>query len=128
MSAEAFHERVAERAGLDRDEARRATAAVLEELATRITRGEVEDLEAELPPELRPPLARGDEESHGAARRIGLRDFEREVAEREGVTPEEAHDHIRAVFATLREAVSPKEFSDMTAQLPDEFRAVLARP
>jgi uncharacterized protein (DUF2267 family) len=128
MAAEAFYERVAERAGLDHDEARRATAAVLEELGSRITRGEIEDLEAELAPELRPPLARGDQESHGAARRIGLRDFEREVAEREGVTPQEAHDHIRAVFATLREAVSPKEFSDMTAQLPDEFRAVLARP
>jgi uncharacterized protein (DUF2267 family) len=50
------------------------------------------------------------------------------VAEREGVTPDEAREHTRAVFATLREAGTPKEWSDVTAQLPDEYTAVFARP
>jgi hypothetical protein len=33
--------------------------------------------------------------------------------------PDEAREHARAVFATLREAVSPREFADT---LPLEFR------
>ena len=52
----------------------------------------------------------------------------RGIAEREGVTPNEARKHARAVFATLREAVSEKEFSDVRAQLPDDYSALLARP
>jgi uncharacterized protein (DUF2267 family) len=50
------------------------------------------------------------------------------VAEREGVTPDEAREHARAVFATLREALSDKEFSDTVVQLPDDYSALLARP
>src|SRR3954447_6676799 len=40
--------RVAELAGLDREQARKATAAVLETLAIRISAGEVEDLEKKI--------------------------------------------------------------------------------
>jgi uncharacterized protein (DUF2267 family) len=43
------------------------------------------------------------------------------------VTPEEAHVHARAVFATLREVISAQEFADVSAQLPDEYAALLAR-
>jgi uncharacterized protein (DUF2267 family) len=50
------------------------------------------------------------------------------VAEREGVDPQLAREHVRAVFATLREAVTPKEWFDVTSQLPAEFAAVSARP
>jgi uncharacterized protein (DUF2267 family) len=57
-----------------------------------------------------------------------LDQFLRNVAEREGVTPAEARAHARAVLATLREAITPKEWSDVTVQLPDEYTAVLARP
>jgi uncharacterized protein (DUF2267 family) len=59
---------------------------------------------------------------------MSLDAFLRLVAEREGVPPDKAREHTRAVFATLREAVSEKEFSDITNQLPKEFDAVLARP
>jgi uncharacterized protein (DUF2267 family) len=59
---------------------------------------------------------------------MSLDEFLRRVAEREGVAPLQARGHASAVFATLREAVSPKEFLDMTAQLPAEFAAVQARP
>jgi uncharacterized protein (DUF2267 family) len=125
-TADEFVQRVADRAGLDPQQARRATDAVLEALGDRITGGEVDDLEAELPQALHPPLERGKEESHGAARPVPLRDFLRRVAEREGVTPDEAREHARAVFATLREAVTEKEIADVEAQLPDEYAAVLA--
>jgi uncharacterized protein (DUF2267 family) len=90
--------------------------------------GEVQDLIVQLPAELHEPLRAGDALSHGAARRMSLQEFERRVAEREGVVPAEAHEHARAVLATLREAVSPKEWLDVNAQLPQEFAAVAARP
>jgi uncharacterized protein (DUF2267 family) len=128
MPADLFVERVAERAGLDFEAARRAVDAVLETLAERLAGGEVADLLSQLPVQLHGPLRRGDALSNGAARRMKLDQFLRNVAEREGVTPAEARAHARAVFATLREAITPKEWSDVTVQLPDEYTAVLARP
>ncbi|HEY4427098.1 MAG TPA: DUF2267 domain-containing protein [Solirubrobacteraceae bacterium] len=128
MPAETFLGRVAQRTALAPDEALRAASAVLETLAERVSGGEVEDLMAQLPPQLQEPLRRGDALSNGAARKMTLEEFVRAVAEREAVTPPEAREHTRAVLATLREAITPKEWFDMTSQLPDEYRAVLARP
>jgi uncharacterized protein (DUF2267 family) len=128
LSADAFWTRVAERAGLERERAVAATDAVLEALADRISGGEVDDLEQQLPRELHPPLERGRAQSNAAARPLGLDEFVRGIAEREGVTPDEAREHARAVFATLRETLTDKEFSDVAAQLPADYAALLARP
>ena len=128
MPADEFYARVAERAGLDADGARRASDAVLRTLAERISRGEVDDLISRLPVELHPPLHTGDAQSSGAARRMSLDAFLQRIAEREGVTRAEAREHARAVFATLREAVGEQEFLDVSAQLPLEYAAVEARP
>lgn len=128
LPAREFYARVAERAGVDADGARRATDAVLTTLAERISRGEVDDLISRLPVELHPPLQRGDAESGGAARRMSLDVFLRRIAEREGVTPAEAREHARAVFATLREAVGEHEFLDVASQLPLDYAAIEARP
>lgn len=128
LSADEFLRRVGDRAGLDPRGARRATDAVLETLAERISGGEVADLISRLPVELHPPLKTGDAKSNGAARPMSLDEFVRRIAEREAVTPAEAREHARAVFATLREAVGEKEFLDVSAQLPLEFAAVAARP
>ena len=128
LPAEVFLERVADRAATDATGARRATDAVLETLAERIAGGEVGDLLSRLPAELHAPLREGDALSNGAARRMSLDEFVRRIAEREGVTPGEAHEHARAVFATLREAVGDQEFLDVTGQLPREYAAVQARP
>jgi uncharacterized protein (DUF2267 family) len=59
---------------------------------------------------------------------MSLDDFVRRIAEREGVTPAEAREHARAVFATLREAVGEDEFRDVSAQVPLEYAAVKALP
>jgi uncharacterized protein (DUF2267 family) len=126
-SAEDFDRRVARRAGVDEGGARRATEAVLETLAERITGGQVADLMNQLPGELHPPLLRGDAASNGAARPMSLEEFVARIAEREGVPPAQAREHARAVFATLREAVGEKEMRDTEAQLPDDYHALLAR-
>jgi uncharacterized protein (DUF2267 family) len=125
-SAEVFLERVSERSGLDRDEAERATAAVLETLAERIAGGEVRDLISRLPARFHEPLKRGDASSRGKAVAMSLDEFVARVAEREGVDDSRARDHVRAVMTTLREVVGQDEWSDVTVELPREYDAVLA--
>ncbi|MEA2379792.1 MAG: hypothetical protein QOD13_3699 [Thermoleophilaceae bacterium] len=117
--------RVAELTGLDHDAARRATDAVLETLAVRISRGEVEDLENELPPDLRHALEEGLGES-SAAKPMSLDEFVEHIARREGAADEEARRHARAVLTALREYVSEREYSDVTAQLPKDYAPILA--
>jgi uncharacterized protein (DUF2267 family) len=48
------------------------------------------------------------------------------VAEREGVDPFTARDHVRAVMLALREAVGDEEFFDIKSELPVEYEQVLA--
>ncbi|MDQ1569148.1 MAG: hypothetical protein QOF96_4028, partial [Actinomycetota bacterium] len=107
------------------DQARWAAEAVLEALGVRITAGEADDLLPLLPPELRPALTRGLVEGGPGAVALPLEAFIERIAEREGVTPEEATAHARAVFSVLREAVGDKEFEDTLAQLPDPYRILL---
>jgi uncharacterized protein (DUF2267 family) len=126
MSVKEFLERVARRAGLDDTAARRATEAVLETLAERVSGGEVDDLAAQLPSEFRPSLERGNARSNGAARPMSLKEFVLRISQREGVTPDQAREHARAVFAALREAISAKEWGDVVAQLPDDYSALFA--
>jgi len=65
------------------------------------------------------------------AARMPLAEFLRRVAEREGADLDEAGlleetaRHARALFATLAEAVSDKEWFDATVELPDEYRAIV---
>jgi uncharacterized protein (DUF2267 family) len=128
LSFDQFLERVAARLGGDRDRAQRAAEAVLEALASRITGGQVEDLEAYLPIELRPALERGRARTGGRARPIGPDEFLGDIARLENLDRGAGAEHARAVFATLREAVPEKEFKDMQDQLPDEFRPLLKEP
>jgi uncharacterized protein (DUF2267 family) len=107
----------------DRAQAEQAAHAALQTLGERIDREEARDLAAQLPPEDAPWIA-----SMTPAERFDAEEFVRRVAEREGVTPAEAFEHARAVFATLREAVGEDEFLDVSAQLPLEYAAVEARP
>jgi uncharacterized protein (DUF2267 family) len=122
-----FTLRVAELAGLDREQARKAAEAVLETLAVRISAGEVEDLKNEIPQNLHAALERGLRESR-EARRMSVEVFLDHIAEREGIDRDEALEHTRAVFAALRELITGKEFSDMAAQLPGEYAPLLAAP
>ncbi|MEA2289988.1 MAG: hypothetical protein QOD55_1985 [Solirubrobacteraceae bacterium] len=126
VAADEFVTRVADRTGLDADAARRAVDAVLDALGERITDGQAEDLAAWLPDELREPLERGNARGKGEGRPLSRVEFERRVSDHEGVSPEVAREHARAVLAVLRESVPEKEFSDTVAQLPADYRPLLA--
>jgi uncharacterized protein (DUF2267 family) len=125
LTAEDFLARVARRTGLDEQGARRATEAVLETLAERLPGREVDALTSWLPAELHAALKRGAERSQGEARPMPLAEFERLVAEREGTGRGPAHQHARAVFTTLREALDEREFSHVEAALPDDYVVLL---
>jgi uncharacterized protein (DUF2267 family) len=125
LPADELVARVERRAGLDRDRARRVVEAVLETLAERIAGGEVDDVAAALPAEVRPALERGKARTGGNARRMSLDEFVARVAVREGASYEDALEHARAVFQTLREALPPKEVSDILDQLPRGYREAL---
>jgi uncharacterized protein (DUF2267 family) len=123
LSYEAFLSRVQERAGLDRGRAEDVTEAVLSTLADRITRGEAEDLAAELPPEMRPWLLM----TGPAAEGFSAREFIWRVGRRvPGLDREEVERAVSAVLSTLREAVSPKEVRDMFSQLPADILALFS--
>jgi uncharacterized protein (DUF2267 family) len=127
-TAEAFVDRVARRSALDPAAARRATDAVLELLAFRLAAGEVDDLIERLPADLRAPLERGKADKPSpSAHWLPLKQFLIALAEREGVPRSEARLHVRAVLATLAEAVGEDEIDDVLAELPAEYRSLMPR-
>lgn len=121
----AFIDRVRERAGLDRVEAERAADAVLETLGERLAGGEVDDLEAVLPEQFAEALERGKVHVHGHPRRMSLDEFVDRVAHKEEVSFDEAFAHVRAVFATLAEALPLRELRDILLELPRGYRETL---
>jgi uncharacterized protein (DUF2267 family) len=126
LSIEQWLSRVADRAGVDREAARRVSEAVLEVLAERIAGGEVDDLRKEVPPELAAALLRGTSHTHGVAHRMSLEEFVRRIAQLEGVSEAEARRHARAVLSTLRDSVTQKEFRDLASELPRAYVEQLA--
>ncbi|MCU1350805.1 MAG: hypothetical protein JWM05_14 [Acidimicrobiales bacterium] len=119
---------VAERAGIDAKRARRVTETVLEALAGRLPRGEVDDLITRLPLELHPALQRGRLAENGVVPALPVDEFVGRVASREGVSVRETLRHVRAVLAALRNAVGD-EFFDVAVELPPDYqRALLPVP
>jgi uncharacterized protein (DUF2267 family) len=106
----------------DEDTLWRALRATLETAAERLDKNECRHLAAELPDRIAPFLFTAT-----PAERFDVDEFLRRVAEREGTDVATAQHHGRAVFAALREAVSDKAYSDMTAELPKDF-APLVEP
>jgi uncharacterized protein (DUF2267 family) len=124
MTADQLLARIAERAGGDPDRAQRVAAAVLEELAIRVSGGQIEDLERRLPRSLRVPLERGLSRGRGGAQPVSLDVFLDDIARKASVDRSTATEHARAVLTTLREAVGEDEWRDTVAQLPADYGAL----
>jgi uncharacterized protein (DUF2267 family) len=125
VTIEDILDRVGQRTGLDREAARRTVEAFLEVLASRITAGQVEDLQSVVPRELRPALERGRRSGTGTGVRMSLEEFLDRFALLAGIDQEKASRHAGAVLNVLRELVGIKEWHDTLAQLPDEYRTLL---
>jgi uncharacterized protein (DUF2267 family) len=117
----AFLDTVADAARIGRDEAERATRATLRTIGERITRGEADDLAAQLPPEAAPYL----EATQAEAERFDLDEFLRRVAERASVEAERSERLASAVFLALGRALTREEMDDLAAQLPRDIRRLL---
>jgi uncharacterized protein (DUF2267 family) len=117
-----FIERVSERTGLDEMDAMTLTRATLRGLAERVTGGEANDIAAELPPELKDVMNRPQQ---APADPFPVDELIERVSMATGLDRDQAIQGIQAVFATLREAILPTELDDLTAQLPDEWLALM---
>jgi uncharacterized protein (DUF2267 family) len=118
---EEFIRKVGERAGIpDRFEAEKTSVVVVQALCDRLTGKEANDLLAQLPEMFNDMIVVSP-----AALPITVDGFVDRVAEELGIPSEEARSRIRAVFATLREAVTPGEFQDVLEQLDPEYADLL---
>lgn len=120
MNYDTFVEQVAQRAGVPSARAVELSRATLETLAERLTGGEALDLAAQLPKPLQLLLRKTPSSEH--AERFGAAEYVARVGQRADVDQAAARAGIRAVFVTLREAVSGGEFDDVAAQLPRDYR------
>jgi uncharacterized protein (DUF2267 family) len=117
-----FIRKVGERTGVpDRFEAEKTSVVVLQALCDRLTGKEANDLLSQLPAMFKELVAVSP-----AALPISSDDFVNRVAEELSIAPDEARSRVRAVFATLREAVTRGEFQDVLEQLDPEYADLLA--
>ena len=116
---------VAERSTLSREESADITRAVLEGLAGQLGEGEAKRLTLDLPDPMTEQL-RAPRRRHGA-HPIDVTKFIRQVAERTGLTENEARAGTAAVLSALRESMSPEDYSHLMGQLPSGY-AALAEP
>lgn len=120
MKYDIFVDKVAQRTGTSPERAVELTRAALETLAERLTGGEVLDLAAQLPKPLQRMLK--PHPTTEAADRFGAAEFIARVGQRAGIDGSAARNAVRAVFTTLREAVTGGEFEDVVVQMPRDYR------
>jgi uncharacterized protein (DUF2267 family) len=118
-----FMKDVRERADLDRRQAEKAVRATLNTLAQRLAGGEPKDLASQLPEELKETVNFTTSEGAGIA--WDAEEFVDRVGAREGVSPDEAREHVTAVFAALHDAITPGEFGDIATQLDKTYKQLL---
>jgi len=127
MTSAAFYRMVMETSGEKRREvAQRGTAAVFHALRDRLTPREADQLKAQLPRDLKEVWAEGE-----LADRVPLKLSREEFFDRVKVeTHASATRDVRwmtlAVFAALKEQLSPGEAGDVYAQLPKDLKELWA--
>lgn len=123
MTAHAFYRTVARTAHqLDRKAVERGTAAVLHALRDRLTMNEADQVVAQLPAELKEVWGEG-EEAEREPIKMTLDEFSERVMRDAGLSSRrEARWVILAVFAALKEQISPGEARDVMAQLPEQLK------
>lgn len=106
----------------DREVVKRATAAVLHALRDRLTTNEADQVFAQLPEELKEVWAEGEEAEREPIKMKREEFYERVVQDGELPSTREARWMTLAVFAALKEQISPGEAQDVMAQLPKDLK------
>lgn len=124
MDYNRFIRLVQERARFDSAaDAVNATSATLQTLAERIGAHEAADVAAQLPRDLRDFLKVSPTST---GQRFSLNEFRHRVAQRETGDESRALGHAQAVIATLEEAISGGEISEVIGRLPPEYLTLFA--
>lgn len=105
-------------------EAVRVTAAVLGLLGSRLTRGEAEDLAAQLPAGTKDSLL-ADPEAQGG---FGVEEFVDQVAGRLETTPETARWDASAVLSTVADSVTGGQLNQVLNQLQSGYAELFGKP
>jgi uncharacterized protein (DUF2267 family) len=121
VNYDTFVDRVRARRSLRPHGGRTKRVTVLQYLCDRLTGDEANDLFAQLPYGLKTAVI-----VSSSAQPFTADEFVSRVAGELDVSPEEAENRIRAVFATIREAVSPGEFDDVLMQLDPEYADLIS--
>jgi uncharacterized protein (DUF2267 family) len=112
------------RTGLTRRRADEALVATLTVLSEQISTDETRDLLAQLPKALRAQVP-----VSSTVLEMRPIEFVARVADLvDGVSVDEADVYVRAVFATLNEAVNAGEMRDIAEELGPDFSDLLGRP
>lgn len=122
MDYEEFISIVKQSADLRDEEAERATRAVLETLAERISKAEARDLVAQLPPELGPWLF-----TERDGQRFDVDELLDKVSRRAGLDRDGALRATEAVLTTIAERIAPGEVDDLISLLPIPLHPALKR-
>lgn len=129
MRHEEFINLVQERANLDSQaEAERITEVTLSTLGERIYRSARDDIAAQLPAGLKEYLHQRARPQVSAEQvdRFSLEEFYNRVSARADVGYPSAVEQAKAVFQTLREAISAGEWQDLREELPAEYDELLS--
>jgi uncharacterized protein (DUF2267 family) len=127
MTVEAFYRTVMRTSGDRRREvAKRATAAVFHALRDRLTPEESDQVVDQLPAQLKTIWRAGEKPARRPVKLHRAEFFERVKAEMGTESMREARWITLAVFAALKEQLSPGETGDVLAQLPKDLKEVWA--
>ena len=129
MKARNLYSRVSIEADIDSlEDARDATAAVLRALRDRLTVEEADQAVAQLPQELKRLWASGRPPLRQPVK-MHRREFLERVRVDAGLKSQGQAELVTdAVFAGLKEQLSPGEAEDIVAQLPRDLKGQWARP
>lgn len=123
MTTQTFYRTVAKTGHQqDRKVVTRATTAVLHALRDRLTTDEADQVFAQLPTELKEVWAEGDVAQREPIKMKRQEFYERVVQDAGLPSTREARWMTLAVFAALKEQISPGEARDVMAQLPQDLK------
>jgi uncharacterized protein (DUF2267 family) len=127
MTAQAFYRTVMKASGDERREtAKRATAAVFHALRDRLMPEESDQVADQLPAELK-AMWRAGEKTDRRPLKLHREEFFDRVKDEIGLASRrEGRGVTLAVFAALKEQLSPGEAEDVLAQLPKDLKEVWA--